>query len=248
MGQRPVEEPRQSSVLFSLQELMSLEKVRVEEEREALQRDSDARERARREREAQEAAAHEAEWRARAAEEAEHDRRAREEATRLDALRLAAVERARIEVLHAARATETKLANEHQERLVALGRDAEKRKLRRGLIVLSVVSVAALGAALGVYFGKIRPEGAERQAQIEAEAQHARSESERLAQANREAQARIDALAHERDNIANAIPSVPVATATSAPTIKPPQITVTPTATAKPVCNPLDHDPLNGCI
>lgn len=148
----------QSSVLFSLKELMHIEERRVEEERRAAHAKIEALEQARREADAR-AVADEAE-RHRLDEERQRAERlvaAREQAHR-EALRLAAVEKARIEALGESRVQAMSLEQSHERELAALRNDLDKKRLRRNIVGVVATSVLLLGAVIGIYFGKVRPE------------------------------------------------------------------------------------------
>lgn len=160
---------RESSVLFSLNQLMKLEQDRVHEE------DLAARDRA----EAEAAARREAEQRARAQEEAtrcaeEARRRAeaavrREQEARLQAIQLGELERARVEALQKAHIDQLAQAQEHERRMAALAQDAQKRRLTRALIAGAALTVSIFGGGAGLYFGSVRPAvEAERQREHEA--------------------------------------------------------------------------------
>lgn len=141
---------KESSVLFSLHELMDLERDRIESERHQ----QEDRERAiaqaaltveRRRVEAEEA-------RARAAEEAERleRERARSEAARLDAIKLAEVQRAKADADHWAKLETARQEYEHVQRLHALRSDKGKRRLVQGVVglVALLVATGAGGVAL----------------------------------------------------------------------------------------------------
>jgi colicin import membrane protein len=161
---------KQSSVLFSLRELMNLEEERIETEK---QREEEARAADRR-------AKMEAELRLRAAEEAriraEEERRQndaareREEAARLEAIQRAAIERTRLETEERARLAQMELAHKHERELMALKSDKQKTGLRRALIGVGVASVVFAGGGLGYYFGVAVPAAERDRAAIEAEA------------------------------------------------------------------------------
>lgn len=140
---------KESSVLFSLHELMDLERDRIEAERQQ-------RERA--ERAAAEAIAAEerrkieAEYaRARAVEEAalREEERRREEAARLSAMQLAEIHRAKADADHWAKLEAARQEHEHVQRLQALREDKGKKKLLYGVIV-SVTLLVVLGVSGGI--------------------------------------------------------------------------------------------------
>jgi colicin import membrane protein len=138
-------EQKESSVLFSLKELMNLEEDRIKQE--------DASRRAQAEAEQQARMA--AERRVREEEEqriqAEEDRRrteeqrAREEAARLEAIRHGEIERARADAEAAARLEAMRHQQEHEHRITALKQDKHKRNLM----------LAAIGASLLLIVGGV---------------------------------------------------------------------------------------------
>ncbi|WP_437568878.1 hypothetical protein [Sorangium sp. So ce542] len=151
-------EIQESSVLFSLKQLMSLEKQRVREEEEAARRRALAEQEARRALERRALAEQEARLRAEEERARREEELAREEAARLEGIRAAAVEKARVEAEQRARVEAMEKQREHERRLAALAGDAQKRRLVRLIAGGSALFVAALAATLGVYFGKIQPE------------------------------------------------------------------------------------------
>lgn len=147
-----------TSVLFSINQLMNDYETRVLEEQAEEARKAEAEERAR-----QEAARLAKEEEARKAHE-ETMRRIREESAkreeeaRLEAIRLAAVERARIEAEKQAHIEMQKREQEHALALAALKEDEKKKKLERSIRMGAVAGVLAIAGALGLYFGKIKPD------------------------------------------------------------------------------------------
>lgn len=151
-------EIQESSVLFSLKQLMSLEKQRVREEEDAARRRALAEQEARRALERSALAEQEARRRAEEERTRREEERAREEAARLEGIRAAAVEKARMEAEQRARIEALEKQQEHERKLAALAGDAQKRRLQRLIAGGSALFVVALTATLGVYFGKIKPE------------------------------------------------------------------------------------------
>lgn len=170
-------EARDSSVLFSLNQLLGIEQERLREEEaqrarklaeeEALRL---AAERLRRDEEAQRLAAEETRRRA-------EESRLREELARAEALRVAAVERARAEAEQKARLEALALTQEHERRLASVTQDASKKRLERLLAGSALVAVVVIGGGAGLYFGKIAPENQARLA--EQSALLAKKEAER---------------------------------------------------------------------
>lgn len=159
---------QESSVLFSLQEILKLESSRVAEQ-EARCREEELR---------AAAAAHEAELESRrqAADllrQQEEDRRRaelrkKEEQARLEAIRTAEIERARKESEHEARLRFTLQQQRHEERLASIKQDQSKRRLRRTIFALAFCALA--GAAIGVWRADAASvESERRRAVLEAE-------------------------------------------------------------------------------
>jgi colicin import membrane protein len=173
-------EQKESSVLFSLKELMNLEEDRIKQE------DDDKRRRA----EAEVQAKADAERRARDQEaarlQAEEDRRRdeeqrkKEEAARLDAIRHGEIEKARVEAEQRARLEAMTKQQEHERHLTSLQHDEHKKKLQR-MVTFSVAGAAILlFGFLGVYFGKIKPESEARDAAARAAILQQAEEAKRL--------------------------------------------------------------------
>jgi colicin import membrane protein len=154
---------RESCLLFSLKRL---DQERAEEDvtwrRAEAQRTAgiEAERRARREQEAL-MRAEEARLRAEAAAR-------REEAARIEAIRLAAMEKARIEAEQSAKIALLAQQQEHERVLLAIGREQDQRALRRSLVAGAAMTAAILGTLALVHFAWVRPE-AERTRRREAE-------------------------------------------------------------------------------
>lgn len=151
-------EIQESSVLFSLKQLMSLEKQRLREEEEAVRQRALAEQEARRALERRARAEEAARLRAEEERIRREEEQAREEAARLEGIRVAAVEKARIEAEQRARIEAMEKQQEHERRLAALAGDAQKRRLKQLVTGGSALFVVVLAATLGVFFGKIKPE------------------------------------------------------------------------------------------
>lgn len=170
-------EKNESSVLFSLQELMNLEEERINEEESA----KAARERAERERSDAEARAkRDAEERALRAEEdrrrAEELRR-REEEARLEAIKHAELAKAQHEAEHKSRMEALTAQQAHEQRIAALQSDEHKKKLKIGIGVAAGVLIVALVGG-GMAF-KSASEKAEREkAALLAQAESLKAEAD----------------------------------------------------------------------
>jgi len=153
-----MDEQRESSLLFSLNQLFAHEKERVR-----LKRLSDEV------RIAEERAFHEEnERRIRAAEiqaEVEEQRRKiaeaqrkREEEMRIEVLRTAELERVRAEVDKKVHVEQAMLELEHQRRMDSLARASEQRRQRLMTLTSVLLGSAVVLGSLGIYFGKLKPE------------------------------------------------------------------------------------------
>lgn len=251
---RQASSDKESSVLFSLRELMSIEAERTAEER---QREADTIESDRR-------AKMEAELRLRAAEEArmrENDaRRAaeqaamREETARHEAMRLAAVERARIEAEQSARLAKMELERKHERELAVIHTDEDKLRYKRVALLGTGVFALALASVVGFYFGVHKPKIDAEQEQMQRDIIAAQASADAAKQQAEAKEATIDRLEkdlakekdeHKRIEIQNQLdvlhgkplPAPP-------PTVRPP-----PHPTAHPTSAPCDtHDPLDPCL
>jgi colicin import membrane protein len=246
----------QSSVLFSLRELMQLEGQRIEEE--------SSREREARDRE--HAAKMEAELRLRVADEARRKADAerrhaeqqsqREEEARLTAMHDATLERARIEALDRARLAELDLVHKHEQ---ALRRDAADRtssRMRAALVSVVTASLLIGGLGLGYYFGVAQPKDeatrralAEKAATAEAAARDRSAEVDALARKEADLAREVDGLRAQN----SALPIVPAMTAdaTARPVPRPTAVVtvVPPPPPPKRVCSAREKlDPASDCL
>ncbi len=158
-------EQKESSVLFSLKELMNLEEDRIRQEEDQKRRveEDAARARAETERRARE----EEEARIRAAEEKRRgeEQRSREEAARLEAIRHAEVEKARLDSENQARIEQMRHQQEHERQLAMVTHDKSKKRL---VLIASGIGVAFLGALIGggVLYSNAQKKQQELQAQL----------------------------------------------------------------------------------
>lgn len=88
----------------------------------------------------------------------QHELHAREEAARYDALRLAAIERARVEEESRARMAEREQEQVHEKRLLEIRRDDQLRAARRVALAGGAAFLCTLVAGATLYFGKLQPE------------------------------------------------------------------------------------------
>jgi colicin import membrane protein len=197
---------QESSVQFSLNQLMSLEQQRIREEDEARRDAIEAAQLARLDAERKAQAEQEERIRAEESRRRAEEAARREESARHEAIRLAGVEKARIEAEQRARIAILEQEQKHERELLALGQDAQKRRLQRTLIIGGALAFALLGGGSGLYFGKIQPEA--EHARRDQLAEIARSEAE-LSIANdsydravRDAEAALSALHAANDEAA----------------------------------------------
>jgi len=172
----------ESSVLFSLKELMTIEEDRIKTEEEDKQEANAAAEKARLDAEEQ---AREAEHARQHAEEERRrleERRRREDAARLEALKAAELETARSSAEQQARMEAMAAQQAHERQLAALSQDKGKKRLRTMLIAGSVIVV--LGGSLTGYFWYKSAE--EDRIQLIAKQKEADRAAEQLAKQKRE--------------------------------------------------------------
>ena len=122
-------EQKESSVLFSLKELMNLEEDRIRQEELEKQRAEQAAVQARLDAERRAREEEEARMRAADEERRAQEQRQREEATRLEAIRHGEIEKARLEAENAARMEQLRRQQEHDLHLASLSQDKSKKKL-----------------------------------------------------------------------------------------------------------------------
>jgi colicin import membrane protein len=168
-------EVRESSVLFSLHQIQRIEQQRIREEEEAERRRLEAQANARR---AAEARAREEREARRCAEEAQREAeeaRRRESQARLEAIRVAELEKVRMDAERRDRLAMIEQANAHEQKLLALREDKQKKRMRRALTWGSAITMTLLATSVGAYFGVVLPE-AER-LRVEKQAERAASEA-----------------------------------------------------------------------
>lgn len=132
-----------SSVLFSLQQLMGLEEERIEREDAEQKRVEAAAARARLDAEQRVREAEEARLRASEDERRAREQRAREEAVRLEAIRHAELEKARLDAENSARMAAVQRQQSHERELAAMHETSGKRRLTVMLGALGAVLIAA---------------------------------------------------------------------------------------------------------
>jgi len=187
-------EQKESSVLFSLKELMNLEEDRIKQEDEEKKRraEADARARSDAERRARD------QEQARLAAEEERRRgdetRKKEEAVRLEAIRHGEIERARVEAENRARMEALTKQQEHERHITSLKQDEHKKKLQRNLMLTGISAAVVVFGVLGLYFGKIRPEAEAREAAQRAVIAQQQEETRRAQQQLADSTAKVNDL------------------------------------------------------
>lgn len=221
---------RDDSMLFSLRGLLDLEKERLERESAERRRQEEVaqaleRERERIRREAEDRKRSSMIEAARLAEQ-----RRREEEARLEALKQAAVECARVEAESRARAELTDKVHEHERALTLLKEEARRTRARHLSAAGFALFAISLVTSTTLYFAKLRPEAQRLHAAFDelVSAEHNRAEETKrlLERAERRrseleseletAKKRIDTLESEKTTPASDTPArggtVPAAT------------------------------------
>lgn len=153
-------EQKESSVLFSLKELMNLEEDRIrqeeDEKKKRVEADAKARDDAERKARDDEASRIKAEDDRRRAEES----RMREETARHEAIRAAEIEKQKIEAERGAQLAAMSKQQEHARALEMIKQDEGKKKLRNMVIGISAAAVLTFGGIAGYVFGVYMPQKA----------------------------------------------------------------------------------------
>jgi colicin import membrane protein len=140
----------ESSVEFSLNQLMEIEaeRARKEEAAKLLRADDDARAAAEAERVSREA--EEARIAAEEQKRRDEEQRKREEDARLAAIHAAEVEKARLDADNAARLEQMKASQHHEREKLVISQDEEKKQLktRAAGISIALVAVALIGGGV----------------------------------------------------------------------------------------------------
>ena len=199
---------KESSVLFSLHELMDLERERIEAERAERERTIQAVAEATA---AEERRKIEAEYaRARAVEDAKRSEleRERAESARLEAMKLAEIHRAKADADHWAKLEAARQEHEHVLRLQALRSDKGKQRLLYGVIgAVGLLVASAVAGALVLKQSKEEAETARLAAAankrehdtLVAEAERLRQEQDVLAQKYAAAKSETDRITLQKE-------------------------------------------------
>lgn len=247
-------EQKESSVLFSLKELMNLEEDRIKQEETERQRQEQAVVNARLE--AERKAREEEEARMAAAEEQRRqgEQRSREEQARLEAIRHAEIEKARLDAENAARLEQLRAHQAHEQNITALKQDKGKKNLlfiAIGAGILLVVVMIGGGIAIKGQMDK----AAALQAQLGQLAQDEADIKSQMANASAEDKARLQAELDAKEAAIQNLKDHPNAVQTTAPVSHPVAHTGgggggggSKPASTKPPCNCTPGDPLCSCL
>jgi colicin import membrane protein len=186
-------EQKESSVLFSLKELMSLEEDRIKSEEAEKAASAAAAEKARQDAERAAREAEEARIRAEEERRRMEELRSREEAARLEAIRQAEVEKARVEAEQRARLEAMAAQQQHERSLELMKNDESKKKLRKTLLAIAI-AVPVIGVGVGYFaYDSYQKGQAKIQAQ-EAAARQLEEEKKKIEAQMKEQQSKIDGL------------------------------------------------------
>lgn len=159
-------EQKESSVLFSLKELMGLEEDRIREEEAQKEAAAKAAHEAQLAAERAAREAEEARLRAEEEERQREDQRRKEEAARLEAIRHAEVEKARAEAEHQARLATVAAQQQHEAAMAALNQDRHKKRLQ--IMVGVIGGLLLIGGVSGVVLYQQAKAESEKRAAVEA--------------------------------------------------------------------------------
>jgi colicin import membrane protein len=193
-------EQKESSVLFSLKELMNLEEDRIRQEEAERQRVVQAEQSARADQERRTRDAEEARIRQEDERRRAEESRQREETARLEAIRHAEVERARLDAENAARMESMRRHQEHERQLTAI-KESKGKKQAVFIAVAAAVFLVVGGIGGGyAFYQKSQSADAER-ARHEKEIGEQRAQVEKL---QRELSDQSQAVSQLEDAVKNA--------------------------------------------
>ena len=178
-------EQKESSVLFSLKELMNLEEDRIRQEETSRKAKQEAELQARLEVERRAREDEESRIRAEDERRRAEEQRSREEQAKLEAIHKGEVEKARLDAENAARLEQMRHQQEHERQLHALSQDKHKKRL----------TMAAVGVSLLLVVGAIGGVMAYTSARDKAAAAAAEQSRE-----NAELQGKLDTLAKQAED------------------------------------------------
>ena len=172
---------KESSVMFSIKELMSLEKEREQEQETERAEKAAAAERARVEGERAAREAEQARLRAEEERRRADELREREEAARLEAIRHAELERTRLEAAQRAKIEEMAVLQKLEADKRALDHDKSKKRLSMALFGGGAVALLLIGG-IGFSFWKAQTERAQSDAITRAQLQQMQERANKLEQ------------------------------------------------------------------
>lgn len=191
-GSGHAEQQKESSVLFSLQELMSLEKSRVDEEEQRRRQQAEAETQAKLEAERRSRAEQEQRIRDEDERRRQAELRRRMEEAQIEAAKLAEIEKRRLEEQHRLQMEAVTQQQAHERQIQQI--QAQKRKGAHPALLASI-AVALLGAIVAiVFFVWIKPIGEARDAVAVA-----RTKSESIARNDWEEGLKYVAIAKDKD-------------------------------------------------
>lgn len=193
-------EQKESSVLFSLKELMSLEEDRIKQEEDDRKRKEQAEQQARLDAERRAREAEEARMRAEEERRRQEEQRGREEQARLEAIRHAEIEKARHEAEQQARLRAMQQQQDHERQVLALSQDKHKKKLT--YIAVGIGAVLVFGGIGGGYAFYSSAQEAKRIQALKDE--EIRQKEQQLSKLMAELKAQNDAVAEAQAAAANA--------------------------------------------
>jgi len=144
-------EQKESSVLFSLKELMNLEEDRIRQEEDTKRKAEEAAAAARAAEERRAREEEEARIRAQEDKRRAEEQRTREESARIEAIRQGEVEKARLDAENAARIEQLRHQQEHERQLAMVNQDSSKKRIvliAGGLGVLLIAGLVGGAVAL----------------------------------------------------------------------------------------------------
>lgn len=250
------EEQKESSVIFSLNELFSLEQERIKQEEEAKVRAVEEAKRA--EEDARRRAIEEEQRRLRDEEERKRteEQRKREEAARLEALRQAEIEKARVTAEEHARLEAMRQQQAHAQELAKISQDKSKKTLMYAVIA-AVAFLLIGGTTGGVLWYRADQKAKEeaRQAQLLAnqKAEEMAQLQKKLDEQSRKVSDLMDKLSNAEDEATKAKLKAELAAAqkeqnATRGALQRGSPSDTKPSTPRPACTCVEGDPMCSCL
>lgn len=201
------QEQKESSVLFSLNELFNLEQDRIKQEEAAKIQAAELARQAEEENRRRAIAAEEQRLREEEERKRAEEARQREEAARLEALRLAEIERARVTAEEQARLESMRQQQAHAQELAKITQDKKKKNLT--ILVAVAAFVLVLGGSLAgyaLYSANKEAKEKDRIARLEQERKQQELEAlqRKLEEQDKRVSNLMDSLANAKDEAAKA--------------------------------------------